>query len=420
MLSIFVLSSCTADIPIQEEVVLSNTTSEAVSHLDSITETGINNTAVNEIETTTSIINITEPPIDNYNAADYNPLYIDFNKDGVDEVVYRVPNNPIEKRVCIEIDGNESLFPDINSIYCYYYKEFNADTNQTDTHGEFIFSYSNYGYIKYQGYVIPEWSNSMRWEWSDKQYFTGKNDSCMGPRLPASDSYFYDVIDDNHLSSYYTMNRFEKFELNFYKILDSIGYVNIDDLNSKIILEKLNIISVEENIKLSNSKDYSVTTFNPDQIFLYKRQRLLNPDYNGDDRQTEVQTEYMLLLKHESDNTKVVDGIFLGTKKENYLAHYFRYIYDIDNNKYTHNDIIDGIATDDIFPYTRIINKSKKSNDYIAQYCRYSYYSEYDGYVYNNITDTTASAEFNNQWNIVGNQNIDDRWELVGELSISD
>jgi hypothetical protein len=86
-------------------------------------------------------------------------------------------------------------------------------------------------------------------------------------------------------------------------------------MNTQIKFDKLDIPGVEENIKLSNSKNYSVTTFNPEQIFLYKRQRLLNPDYDGVDKQTEEQTEYMLLLKSESDNFKVVEVIFLGTKR---------------------------------------------------------------------------------------------------------
>jgi hypothetical protein len=367
---------------------------------------------------TTSFVTSIETQIDNYNATDYNPLYIDFNKDGIDEVVYRIPNNPIEKRVCIEIDGNETLLPDINAIYCYYNEEFNSDTNKINTHGEFLYTYSNFGYMRFQGFFVPEWSYGLRWEWDENQYFTGINDSCMGVRQAASDNQFHNVINDNDLSKYYGIYQIEKFNLSFYDEYKHIGYVEVDYNDTKISFDQFDILDVEENIKLSNSKNYSISTFNPDQMYLYKRQRLINPAYDGDDRQTEEQTEYMLLLKYESDNLKVIDCIFLGTERENYLAHYFRYIYDIENDEYIFNDIKDGIAEDNQFPYTRIINKSKKSSDYVTQYCRYSYKDRYDGYVYNNVIDTTASEEFDYQWKIVGNQKIDDRWELVKELII--
>jgi hypothetical protein len=427
IIALIFINSCA----VQSDIVLSDTTSIDDVYMNNTESSASTIYEKNPVITTTTASPVTETTansiitevtidtiIDNYNPEDYNPLYIDFNKDGVDEIVYRIPNNPIEKRVCIEIDGNETLLPDINAIYCYYSEEFNSDTNKINTHGEFLYAYSNFGYMRLQGFFVPEWSHGLRWEWDENQYFTGINDSCMGVRQAASDSQFHNVINDNDLSKYYGIYQIEKFNLGFYDEHKRIGYVEVDYNNTKISFDQFDIPDVEENIKLSNSKNYSITTFSPDQMYLYKRQRLLNTDYDGDDRQTEEQTEYFLLLKHESDKIRVIDGIFLGTEKEEYLAHYFRYVYDVENNEYIYNDIKDGIATDDIFPYTRIISKSKKSSDYVAQYCRYSYKDRYDGYVYNNITDTTASEEFDYQWNIAGNQQIDDRWELVEELTV--
>jgi hypothetical protein len=331
---------------------------ETLTETTTIKASTVAETTVNTIITEETVV----PIIDDYNAADYNPLYIDFNQDGVDEVIYRIPENHIRERVCIEINDTEYMFPDLFDIYFEYNSQY----------GVFTYSYSDFGYLRIEGFQIPDWSYAGLWVWHDTQFFKGLNDSCQGPRQPAAENTFYDLINNNDLSEYYSDNKLQKFELNFYNASESIGCAYINETDTQIKFDKLNIAEVEENIKVSNSKNYSVTTFDPDQMFLYKRQRLLNPDYDGADMQTEEQTEYMLLSKSESDNFKVVDGIFLGTKREDYVARYCRYLYNIQESKYTFNDMGEG-----------------------------------------------SNAEvFNNAWESVGEQSFEDRWELVREVYI--
>jgi hypothetical protein len=333
------------------------------------------------ITNTTSTTNSTETEaiiestIDNYYAENYNPLYIDFNEDGVDEIIYRIPSNTINERICIEIEGNEILLPDINTIYCRYDRPNEVNSNESN-YGEFTYAFSYYGLLQIDGLVISEWSHGGKGEWFEIQYFQGINDSCISRIRPASDETFYEILGDNDLNKYHTKfdSIYLKYDLNFYGEPVHIGNIEIDEMNTRIKMDELDIPGVEENIKLSNAKNYSVTTFSPDQLYLYKRQRLLNPEYNGEDRQTEEQTEYMLLIKHESDDFKVVDGIFLGTEREDYVARYCRYLYDILEGKYSYNDMSEGSTTED----------------------------------------------FNKAWESAGEQSFDDRWELVRELSINE
>jgi hypothetical protein len=390
-LIILTITSCTTDIPIQEEVVLSNTTSDVVSKFEKTTQTTTNETLVTEIATTTESTFITDveiaeitttieststsvieetttfdkttSPIDNYNATDYNPIYIDFNKDGIDEVVYRIPTNSIYNRVCIEINGIEYMFPDIDRIYSY----------NAGKHWSLTYSFSYNGILGEEERFIGAWGD-VEGRRESYQIFSGYNDTCVIFKS-ANDKDFKEVFNNNNLLDVYESYGWEcnEFVLDFYEEPKRIGLITVENNILDINVEKMDIENTELNIKLSNKRNYYYVTYMPDEMYLYKRKRLLNENYQEINNANLVEKdEFMILTKYSDEKTKVVDGIFLGTEDESYIGQLYKYSYDIERNMYYYCDIEDYITAD----------------------------------------------EFNHQWNIVGNQNIDDRWELVGELNI--
>jgi hypothetical protein len=325
--------------------------------------TNIKSTLTEETSKTTSIITITEPTIDNYNAADYNPLYIDFNQDGIDEVVYRIPTNSIYNRVCIKINGIDYLFPDIDRIY-----SFNAGK-----HWSLAYSFTYNGVLGEEERFIGAWGDIDGYG-NSYQRFSGYNDTCVIYKS-ANDKDFKEGFNNNNLLDVYKSYGWEcnEFVLDFYDVSKYLGLISIENNILDIIVEQMDIENTKFNIKLSNERNYYYVTYMPDEMYLYKRKRLLNENYRKINNANLVEKdEFMILTKYSDEKMRVVDGIFLGTEDESYIGQLYKYSYDVEKDMYYYCDIEDCITAD----------------------------------------------EFNRQWNIVGNQNIDDRWELVREVYI--